>query len=765
MRKDAEKQIIYVKTKLNVIKMNKVLLTIVFIAFTNFQSFSQILQGTIYSKNRTPIEGAYVIHLVSDHHAHSNQLGQFMLPGVKNGDTVQVSHIGYEVSKILVEDVNEKLNIRLKEVAIELSEMVFNQRNDPLHLISRIDLEVTPVNTSQDVLRKVPGLFIAQHAGGGKAEQIFLRGFDIDHGTDINITVDGLPVNMVSHAHGQGYADLHWLIPETVERVDFGKGPYNSNKGNFATAGYVNFQTKRNLDKNIVKFDFGRFNTLRTLGMFNLLNEGNQNAYVATEYLYSDGPFESSQNFNRINIMGKYNASLKDGSTLSLMASHFTSQWDASGQIPDRAVRSGQITRFGALDDTEGGATDRTNIALDFTKVVNENVFIKNNLYFSEYNFELYSNFTFFLEDSINGDQIRQRENRKIFGVESQINYFTPIGGNEMNFQFAVGLRNDRVFGSELSSTLNRDITLRRTQLGDVIESNYYAYANFDFYLGKLTINPGIRLDYFQYNYQDALIPAYQPQTLSKPVASPKLNFIYNFNESFQAYLKSGIGFHSNDTRIVLERDDNRDILPQAYGADLGGIWKATPNLVFNAAGWYLFSEQEFVYVGDAGIVEPSGKSERKGVDIGLRYQFARRFFLDGDFTYSDARAVDEREGENFIPLAPRITTVAGLSYQDDVFSAALRSRYLQDRPANEDNSVTALGYTVFDANAAYTFRNLTLGLAIENLFDVDWNEAQFDTESRIRLADGSLEPEPVSELHYTPGVPFSWRLSLKYIF
>ena len=744
-------------------RLYKLIYLVALLATTSMQA--QSLRGSVYTKTQSPIEGVYIIHLASEHHAHTNDYGQFILPGVKSGDSIQVTHVGYETIKLRVGDVSEMLRITMNEETIELGEMVFSQNADPLMTISRLDLQITPVNSSQEVLRKVPGLFIAQHAGGGKAEQIFLRGFDIDHGTDIEITVDGLPVNMVSHAHGQGYSDLHWLIPETVEKVDFGKGPYNTTKGNFATAGYVNFQTKRGLENNMIKFDAGRFNTLRTVGLFNLLNKGNQNAYIATEYLYSDGPFESPQNFNRINIMGKYNAGLKDGSTISLMASHFTSQWDASGQIPDRAVRSGQITRFGALDDTEGGSTDRTNIALDYTKVVNENLFIRNNVYLSEYNFELYSNFTFFLEDSVNGDQIRQRESRRIFGLESQLNYFSHVGGSDINFQFALGMRNDRILGNELSKTINRDSTLYSMQLGNITETNYFAYANLDWYIGDLTINPGLRLDFFQYNYENSLDPLYNPQSLSKPVVSPKLNFIYNFSNSFQAYLKSGIGFHSNDTRLVLERPNNESILPQAYGADLGGIWKPTPRLIINGAGWYLFSEQEFVYVGDAGIVEPSGKSERLGLDLGMRYQISRRLFLDGDFTFSEARAIEESEGENYIPLAPRFTAMGGLTYQGEVFSGAVRTRHLQDRPANENNTVIAKGYTVTDVNANYTIKNITLGLFIENLFNVEWNEAQFDTESRIRLADGSLESEPVSELHYTPGTPFFWRLSLKYIF
>lgn len=742
-----------------------VLSSIVLFIFTEFIVNAQALKGRVLDRASSPIIGAYIIHIASEHHAHTNESGYFVLPGVKDGDSLQVSHIGYEPQIIVVSNLSKEVTVRMDETAIELGEVVFSQEVNPVNTLSRIDLKTNPVNTSQDILRKVPGLFIGQHAGGGKAEQIFLRGFDIDHGTDINITVDGMPVNMVSHAHGQGYSDLHFLIPETVERVDFDKGPYNADKGNFATAGYVNFQTKRGLDKSSVSVQGGSFNSVRTVGLFNLINDKKNNAYVAAEYLASDGPFESSQNFNRLNLMGRYGLTLEDGSDISLIASHFTSKWDASGQIPVRAVQSGQITNFGALDDTEGGYTSRTNIALNHTKLINDRLFIKNNAYYSTYDFELFSNFTFFLEDSVNGDQIRQRENRAIFGAESQLTYSNTFNGGEYALQVGVGLRNDDIRDNELAGTKNRDSVRFVTQRGDITESNYYSYVNFDLYLKKLRINPGVRVDYFNYLYQDDLTPEYDPQSLSAAVVSPKLNFIYTVNEDVQVFLKSGIGFHSNDTRLVLERPNNESILPRAFGADLGGNFKLWPRLIVNGALWYLRLEQEFVYVGDAGIVEASGRTARRGIDLGLRWQANKWIYLDGDFTYSYARSIDDPEGNNFIPLAPRITTTGGLSFEKDGFAGALRARYLQDRPANEDNSVVAEGYTVLDMNASYTFNAITFGFFIENLLNTDWKETQFDTESRIRLANGNLEPSPVSEIHFTPGTPFNFRGFVKFTF
>lgn len=745
--------------------IKKLLLSAVLTSLFAASLHAQSLKGRVLDQSSSPLIGAYIIHNASEHHAHTNGSGYFVLSGVDTGDTLQVSYVGFETQTFVVEDLNRDVTIRMKEAAIELGEVVFSQEVNPLISLSRIDLKVNPVNTSQDILRKVPGLFIGQHAGGGKAEQIFLRGFDIDHGTDINISVDGMPVNMVSHAHGQGYSDLHFLIPETIERVDFDKGPYNADKGNFATAGYVNFQTKRALDKSSVSVQGGSFNTVRTVGLFNLINEKKNNAYVAAEYLASDGPFESSQNFDRINLMGKYGITLDDGSDISLIASYFTSTWDASGQIPVRAVESGQITNFGALDDTEGGSTSRTNLALNHTKLINDRLFIKNNVYYSTYDFELFSNFTFFLEDSVNGDQIRQRENRALFGAESQLTYSDDFSGGSYALQFGVGLRNDQIKDNELAGTKNRDSVRFVTQRGDITESNYYSYVNFDLYLNKLRINPAVRVDYFSYLYQDQLTPEYDPQSLTAAVFSPKLNFIYTVNDNVQLFAKSGIGFHSNDTRVVLERPNNESILPRAFGADLGGNFKLMPRLIVNGALWMLRLEQEFVYVGDAGIVEAGGRTARRGVDLGVRWQANNWIYLDGDFTYSYARSIDDAEGENFIPLAPRITTTGGLSFEKNGFAGALRARYLQDRPANEDNSVVAEGYTILDLNASYSFNAFTLGFFIENLLDSDWKETQFDTESRIRLADGSLEPSPVSEIHFTPGTPFNFRGFIRFTF
>lgn len=733
--------------------------TVILIAFFGLTSYAQIQKGIVVDLEGNPIENVYINNLNSESHAHTNEFGIFSIDKTVVGNVLKVNALGYKKKNFTVTTSENK--IVLEDDIFRLNEIVIQPKLSSMNVISKIDLQTTPVNSSQEILRKVPGLFIGQHAGGGKAEQIFLRGFDIDHGTDIAISVDGMPVNMVSHAHGQGYADLHFVIPETVEKIDFGKGTYYASKGDFATAGYVAFQTKNKFEKSSIGLEVGQFNTVRTVGVFNLLgNQPKQSAYIATEYILTDGPFDSPQNFNRINLLGKYSAILADNSKFSVSISRFSSKWDASGQVPQRLVENGTISRFGAVDDTEGGNTARTNAYASLSKPIDENTFLKANTFYSKYDFELYSNFTFFLEDPINGDQIKQKENRTIYGMNAELNKKAKLNDVNILLQFGGGFRADETKDTQLSHTLNRTMTLQQIKLGDIDESNLYTYLNSEFSFGKLMINPALRLDYFKFNYQDKLTMNYKTQTESKVKIAPKLNFIYSQSNNLQFFVKSGIGFHSNDTRVVVE-NSGKQILPTAIGTDVGTIWKPFPKLIVNSALWYLYLEQEFVYVGDAGIIEPSGKSKRMGIDFGLRYQLNDWFYLDTDANYTYARTMNEPKGLDYIPLAPDFTSTGGVSFQKwNGFAGGLRYRYLRSRPANEDNSIVAKGYFVSDFNLNYEYRSISFGIAIENLFDTKWNETQFATESRLKNESTSVE-----EIHFTPGAPFFMKGKIMYKF
>ncbi|WP_165045457.1 TonB-dependent receptor plug domain-containing protein [Dysgonomonas sp. ZJ709] len=724
-------------------------------------ALGQVVKGKIVNDNGKPIEGVQIFNTRTNEHTHTNEFGIFTIDKTNSTDILSVGILGFKTRDVRA-SVSESDPIVLDEDILRLEEVVIRPRLASLNFITAIDLKVTPVNSSQEILRKVPGLFIGQHAGGGKAEQLFLRGFDLDHGTDIAISVDGMPVNMVSHAHGQGYADLHFLIPETVDKIDFGKGPYYADKGDLATAGYVAFKTKEKLDKSTVGVELGQFNTKRVIGLFNILDQdkANQDAYIATEYLLTDGPFDAPQNFKRINLFGKYTSRFNDNSKFSLTVSHFTSKWDASGQIPQRLVDDGTISWFGAVDDTEGGNTSRTNVNAAYFKAIDDNTYFKANAFYSKYKFELYSNFTFFLEDPINGDQIRQKENRDIFGLNSEWGKTLYLGDVKAAIQGGVGFRSDATKDTELSRTKERYTTLENLMLGDIDQSNIFAYAGAQFEFGKLTVAPGVRIDQFQFNYQNKLDTIFQNKGAQKTLVSPKLNFIYTENDNLQFYLKSGMGFHSNDTRVVVYDKDKKTV-PRVFGSDLGSIWKPIPRLIVNSALWYLYSEQEFVYVGDAGIIEPSGKSRRMGADLGIRYQLNNWLFLDADANYAFARSIDEPKGENYIPLAPDFTSTAGISLSNwKSFSGSFRFRFMNNRPANEDNSIVADGFTVFDVNLNYQYKGLLVGASIENLFNTKWKETQFATESRLQN-----EPESVEEIHFTPGTPFFFRARVAYSF
>ena len=727
------------------------------LCLSSFTVQAQNVRGKVLNVKKQPVAGATILFHRTEQHTHSNIFGEFEVEGAINGDTLVISSIGYKGRTIIVENTLKELIITLEEEIFELGEVVVTNEIDALNIFTDIDMRTTPVKSSQEVLQRVPGLIIGQHAGGGKAEQIFLRGFDIDHGTDINITVDGLPVNMVSHAHGQGYADLHFVIPETIDKVDFGKGPYYANQGNFTTAGYAAFKTKDRIDQSLVKTEYGSFNAIRTLGMFNLLNTERQSAYVAADMQLTDGPFISSQNFRRINLMARYTSRLANDDIIGLTVSRFTSEWDASGQIPVRLVNAGLLDQFGAVDDTEGGNTSRTNVKFDYTKRIDRETFVKSAIYYSAYDFELFSNFTFFLEDPINGDQIRQTESREIIGARTELN---KSFHHDFLFKAGLGFRNDKVSDVGLSRTLNRRTTLEDIQLGDIDETNVYGYVSAEIEKGKWLINPALRYDYFDFKYNDQLATLYTTQQEGAGILSPKLNILYNKSESIQYYLKTGVGFHSNDTRVVVAQQGNA-ILPAAYGTDLGVIWKPSRKLLINAALWTLFLDQEFVYVGDAGIVEPSGRTTRSGVDFSLRYQASPKVFFYGDVNYARPRSRDEPKEANRIPLAPQFTTTGGIDVVDlDNFSGGIKFRYIEDRPANEDNSIVAEGYFITDMNLNYELGNVVFGIVIENLFDSDWKETQFATESRLRNEGASVE-----EIHFTPGTPFAIRGGITFKF
>ena len=711
----------------------------------------------------------------------TDALGTFRLAGLAPGSyTVRVGALGYRGAAQAVTVAageTRTVSFTIAASALSLSEVTVSQPRDPnqsLAAINQIDKVLRPVNSAQDLLRLVPGLFIAQHAGGGKAEQIFLRGFDVDHGTDFAVSVDGLPVNMVSHAHGQGYADFHFVIPETVEQLKVYKGPYTARFGDFATAGAGEFSTKTRLDASQVKLEVGRFDTRRALVMLDLLGNNNrhllskkpESAYVAAEYNFTNSYFDQKQDFRRFNGLAKYTGQLSDRTSLTVLGSHFTSSWDASGQIPESAVREGIISRFGSIDPSEGGNTDRTNASVVLTTGLPGDAVIRQQLYYSRYNFNLFSNFTFFLNDEENGDEINQTDARNIYGYTGTYDRDDRLGSRNLHTTFGLGTRID-----------DTDLTLRRAvrrTITDTITAGRVQERSFNAYLDetltltdRLTLNAAVRADVsvfdFKGNYTDE-DGAFQSIDGRKTRArvSPKLNLYYQVSPAVQLFARSGFGFHSNDARGVVRGTVNGNALPRALGYEAGSTFKPLPGMVVNAALWALHLQDELVYVGDEAIVESAGRTRRYGADLSVRYQLTRFLFADVDLNYNHGRLVGVAEGENFIPLAPRFTSVGGLTLKNPQgFSASLRYRHLDSRPANEDNSIRARGYFLLDGVLSYTQPRFQIGATAENVLNVDWNEAQFANPSRLRGQTTPVE----EQLHFTPGTPFFLKLNASVFF
>ncbi len=725
--------------------------------------FSQtVIKGIVLdAASKQPLDAVFIsITESATEKAVTDNTGNFSLKIFKESATITATHIGYKPMSVSINGPSA-IKIVMEPEAINLQDVRLQAGSvGKFSSLTKVDLALNPVKNTQELLRLVPGLFIAQHAGGGKAEQIFLRGFDVDHGTDVQVSVDGMPVNMVSHAHGQGYADAHFIIPETINNIDFGAGPYYAGHGNLNTAGYVAFSTFKNIATSKIQTEVGKFNTFRTVALLDLIKKDKekQSAYIAGEFLYSDGPTENKQALNRFNLFGKYNAALSPKTNMSFSASAFKSNWNASGQIPERAVEDGTITRFGSIDPTEGGNTERYNSNLIITHQFNSGSTWENQVFYNRYTFSLFSNFTFFLNDTVNGDGINQAEDRNILGFVSTLKEKRFFGKLTLTSTDAIGVRYDATNNSQLSNTVQRKF-LSYVNRGDIKETNAYAFTQQQINIGKWEFNAGLRFDYFNFNYFDKLTNTGSPKQ-NQSIVSPKLNVQYSLGKKVQLYVKTGKGFHSNDTRVVTD-NTAQQVLPAAYGADLGIILKPTNTLLINIAAWNLYLQQEFVYVGDAGIVEASGKSKRQGIDIIARYQFSPKLFANTNINFTKPRAAGKPKGADFIPLAPTATSTGGLFYkQQKGVNGGLSYRYIKDRPANEDNSIVAKGYFLLDVTLNYTKPKYEVGLAVENVFNVRWNEAQFATESRLKN-----EIAPVTELHYTPGVPFFIRAKLAVFF
>ncbi|MEM1094503.1 MAG: TonB-dependent receptor [Bacteroidota bacterium] len=752
------------------------------------------------AQSNNPLPGVQVIMESTGYGEVTGADGRFQIEAVRRGAYTLVARLigfGTHEQTIIVSEASLDLGeIRLTEQPIDLGEVVaqadYAFSTASSSALRAFDLLTRPTDSAQDLLRLVPGLITAQHAGGGKAEQIFMRGFDADHGTDVALTIDGMPINMVSHGHGQGYADLHFIIPEVVQRVDVHKGPYRADQGNLATAGSVHYTTRDHLEHSLVRVEGGNFGTSEVTALLQLPSPtAHQGAYLAGQFYRTDGPVDVPQGLNRFNLFGKVHRHLNASTEVALTASSFSSAWDASGQIPQRAVDQGLIGRFGTLDPLEGGATTRHAIGVAY-ETHTEGHDLDLNAYAGQYRFKLFSNFTYFLDNEEGGDMIEQTDDRMFYGLHGRYRVQQPLGTMYSTTTLGGGVRAD-----DINATLWESPQRVRGQAlvdADMTERNLFLWGQEELIVRPwLRVQAGLRADYFTFDVDDQLegVSDVRPRAsgfAQQVIVNPKASVVVSPMPSLDVFVNGGSGFHSNDARNVVQQARREELartqqqvppsqrlsptdvndeetfygtLPRAVGGEVGLRKQFGPRAMLSAAVWQLDLESEYVYVGDGGFTELNGPSRRYGLDLEGRVALTPWLSADADVNLANGRLRDAPAGEDHIALSPRVTSTGGLSVRHPQgFTAGLRYIHIGDRPANESGSVTAEGYTILNAVAALQVGTVEVSLALENLLDVAWNEAQFDTESRLRG-----EAAPVSELHFTPGTPRHIRLGIGYRF
>ncbi len=623
--------------------------------------------------------------------------------------------------------------------------------------IRRLDFELRPTTTPSDILRLVPGLFVSQHQGGGKADQIFVRGFDADHGTDVAIFVDGIPVNFPSHGHGQGYADLHWLIPETVDHVEVYKGPYFVQFGDFDTAAAVNIVTKRRDKDTSGTITGGSYSQQRYLSILSPPEGTPLTPFIAFEAYHDQGPYKNPENFNRFNVFTKLTLLSTATSNLSFLGTFFKSYWNASGEIPLREVEAGLLGWFDAIDPSEGGKTERQNLNLVYN-YADANQSLNAQVWTTWYNFQLWSNFTFFLNDPVNGDEIEQTDKR--FAGGSYLNYRrhytlfnipteTLMGFSSRTDSARVGLFHD-VKRQRLSTTTDSFVN----------QTNLAWYAQQEFRPNSwFRTQIGVRFDKFFFDVANDGDPADPANRISGKaegfIANPKLNFILSpFSDNSwvrgsNIYLNFGGGYHSNDARDVVS-STGQPVLPRALGGEVGFRTQLFERLNFAVDYWRLHLASELVWAGDDGTTEVKEATQRQGVEGEFRYQILEWLSADLDISYTWAKFVKTGDA---VPLAPRFVAYGGFNVR---FPWGLEGRMQMNsvgpRWGDENRVSNIQGYTILDMLLKYKWRRYEFLFAITNLTNTKWKAAQFYHESRLP----GEPPGGVNDIHFTPGGPLT---------
>ena len=616
------------------------------------------------------------------------------------------------------------------------------------------EIILQPQGRPAQVLRLIPGMIAVEHSGGaGKADQYFLRGFDADHGTDVALFADGMPINLRTHAHGQGYADLNFIIPETIEGVDVSKGAYLPEIGDFATAGAINFRTRQVIQEGVAQATGGMFDTQRYLLMFSPTKEKVRTLFAA-ENFYTNGPFQNDNRYLRTNVLGKLTTSFTGRDEFSLKGTFEKAKWNASGEIPLRAVDAGTLDRFGAIDPTEGGSTLRATGVMNYHYDTRTNGQFFANAYGEYYRLDLFTNFTFALNDPVNGDGIQQSDRRVMYGGDIGYKQRGEIFGiptiGTVGFQTRVDDIHPRL------GTQTKRASTGTTTYNDVLSASYAPFIKGEIQPASwVRFVGGLRWETFTFDVRNLCATcAVQPDgRTSSGILLPKMSMILGPWTNTEFFVNYGEGFHSNDARSAVQLGSAPLARSRNYEVGIRSKPWGPEGLELTLTAWRIDLQSELVFVGDEGTTEIRGPSRRQGFEVAARGQVWGPLYVNGSFTWTQAKF---RTGDA-IPLAPEFTAYgAAILRWPEGLTSQLQATYLGVRPLTEDRSVKSPSWIVFDLSERYRipiklpYGRLEAFLFVQNLFNTHWEQAIFAFDSQLRN-----ETQPaVNGIHFVPGNP-----------
>ena len=638
-------------------------------------------------------------------------------------------------------------------------------------------LRARPLLRPGELLETVPGVIITQHSGAGKANQYFLRGFNLDHGTDFATSLNGMPINLPTHGHGQGYTDLNWIIPELVTRIDYRKGPYGAADGDFASAGAADMTYASTLPSSLWQLEGGSFGYAR--GVFASSPKlGNGTLLYGVELMHEDGPWQQRDNFWKGNGVLRYSTG-DDALGWSVLGFAYRGEWNGTDQIAQRALTGNnavpggfQVGRFGTLDPTTGGNSQRYGAIAEWHRR-NDASASKLMAYAFYYDLDLFSNFTYFLNDTTDTtpDQFEQVDKRVTTGLKATHEWNMTLLGRESENSVGLQVRNDLIRNSLNTATARvRTGTTRSDDVWQTSASPYFESKTQ--WAEKLRTVVGARADLYRFDV--ASLDPRNSGTVTDFLASPKGSLILGPWAKTEVYLNAGMGFHSNDGRGATTTIDPATGLPadkvdplvRTMGAEVGIRTTWVPGLQSTLSAWWLDIDSELLFVGDAGSTEASRPSRRYGLEFANYYTPTKWLTLDADVSLSQARFRDRDPAGQSIPGSIETVVAAGIAVHDlHGFFGGLRLRYFGPRSLIEDNTVRSSASALVNLQAGYAFNNKwKLTVDVFNLLDRRASDVEYYYESRLR--GETINPDPTlnggyNDIHLHPAEPVSFRVAL----